>query len=121
MNILQYLTAKFSPDNENVETHNLYSNISGVSLDGEQLFRWTDVVSIEAYKKDLVTEDLVCLDIKLKSEQVITVHEELLGFEEFKTMMYSTLTMDNHDWMASVAEHEFEEARIEIYKGHEGS
>jgi hypothetical protein len=44
--------------------------------------RWSDVVEIVAYKRDLLTTDLVCVGFRcLASDDVIEIDEEMAGFD----------------------------------------
>lgn len=116
MSILKYLTSQLSLLKGDIKFRKLNSTYNGVYLSKKLLFQWEDVNYVEAYKRDMVTEDLICLEIGLSSGSVVTLHEELKGYEQFKTMMQNKLKLDNEDWMASVMLPPFEECRTKVYK-----
>lgn len=116
MNILEYLKSKIVAVSEQVIAQKIYANMNGAQLDGNDLFEWCEVVSIEAYKRDLVAEDLICLDIVLKSGERVIVHEELIGFGNFKMMMHSALSIQDANWLEVITEEPFETSRTNIYK-----
>jgi hypothetical protein len=83
---------------------------------GEKLlFTWVSIKSIEAYKIDEVTTDLICLDFFLKSGGKVTVHEDLFGFKAFLETLQTTITLNNLDWMHDVMQPPFKENRTQIY------
>lgn len=116
MSILRYLKNQLFLLKGDIKFQKLKSCSNGVFLSDKCLFQWKEVVSIEAYKRDLVTEDLICLEIKLSSHESITLHEELKGFEEFKAIMSSQLKVNNTNWMSAVMLPPFEECRTLVYK-----
>lgn len=116
MTILRFLKNQLFLLKSDIKLQELESCSTGVFLSNKCLFKWEDVASIEAYKRDLVTEDLICLDINLSSRESITLHEELTGFEEFKTTMSSQLKLNNKNWMSAVMLPPFEECRTIVYK-----
>lgn len=46
--------------------------------------RWAfaDIVEIAAYKRDEITTDLICFDLKMSDGSVWTLHEEIAGSDE---------------------------------------
>ena len=116
MSILKYLASQLSLAKDDIRFRKLNANSIGVYLSEELLFEWKDAVFIEAYKRDMVTEDLICLDIGLPSGDIVTLHEELRGYNEFKIMMHSQLNLSNKDWMESVMLPPFEECRTVVYR-----
>lgn len=83
---------------------------------GEKLlFTWANIKSIEAYKIDEVTTDLICLDFFLKSGEKVTVHEELFGYKAFLDKLQTTITLNNLDWKRDVMQPPFKENRTQIY------
>jgi hypothetical protein len=116
MSILKYLASQLKLVKDDIKFRKLNSSSTGVYLSDKKLFKWADVTSIEAYKRDMVTEDLICLDIFLSAGTIVTLHEELNGFEDFKTMMHQQLYLNNKDWMVAVMLPPFEECRTQVYK-----
>jgi hypothetical protein len=49
---------------------------------GNRKVHWSEIEKTEAYKEDLMTTDMVCLDIVL-TESVISINEEVNGYEYF--------------------------------------
>lgn len=116
MSILKYLASQFELVKDDVRFRKLTSSSTGVYLSSKKLFNWTEISSIEAYKRDMVTQDLICLDIYLSTGIILTLHEELKGYETFKTIMHQQLSL-NKDWMLSVISPPFEECRTQVYNG----
>jgi hypothetical protein len=64
--------------------------------------RWADVRRVTAWKKDLVTTDLVCLTFALVAGQEYTVHEEMDGFDAFAAGMEGALPGVHTGWRSRV-------------------
>ncbi|WP_394173646.1 hypothetical protein [Thalassotalea litorea] len=115
MSILKFLKSQFKLAKNDIKYRKLRSDLNGVYLGDKQLFKWNEVKLIEAYKEDLFTVDLICLDITLISGIQIKLHEELKGFSEFRERMESVLLLNNKSWMASVMLPPFEECRTQVF------
>ena len=48
---------------------------------GEIVVAWADVIKIEAFKRDLLTVDLICLTISLRNNKTLELNEEMEGWE----------------------------------------
>ncbi|GAA0860568.1 hypothetical protein [Aliiglaciecola litoralis] len=97
------------------EPQRLSCEAGAVLIDDDLLFSWTDVVSIEAYKIDEITTDLICLDFHLASGNTVTIHEELVGFNDFLESMQDSIKLSKTDWMSEVVQPPFKESRTKIY------
>ncbi|XOV77761.1 MAG: hypothetical protein ACFHVJ_12480 [Aestuariibacter sp.] len=86
-----------------------------ILIGDDLLFSWVDVVSIEAYKIDEITTDLVCLDFRLTSGNTVTIHEELLGYNEFLQSMQDSIKLSKPNWMSEIVQPPFKENRTKIY------
>jgi hypothetical protein len=115
MSILKYLKSQFKLAKDDIKYRKLRTDVNGVYLGDKPLFKWKEVKVIEAYKEDLLTVDLICLDITLISGKQIKLHEELKGFSEFQLTMLSVLNLSNEPWMASVMLPPFEECRTTVF------
>ena len=71
---------------------------------------------VEAFKQDMLTFDLLCLQIDF-GETSIVVHEELLGWEEFVNQLPAILVgfPPFQQWFANVAFPAFEQNRLELF------
>ena len=81
------------------------------------LFR--ELIKIEAYKQDLITEDLVCWDITIDAKQshaTYTVHEELDGFEELDAELGKVLPAFDRKWRGKVILPPFAQNPTTIYQ-----
>lgn len=73
-------------------------------LDGDRpcwRFAWGEVREVVAFKRDLITTDLVCLDFKVAGGWVV-VHEEFEGWSDLIEMMGRHLPIDPPDWFPTV-------------------
>jgi hypothetical protein len=50
---------------------------------GQVGVEWSSIVAATAYKKDLITTDLVCVAFELEGGAFVEVHEEMKGWIEF--------------------------------------
>ena len=66
-----------------VGTH-IQINAEGLTIacDPPVVLQWSDVVEIVAYKRDLLTTDLVCVGFRLHgTDDLIEIDEEMPGFD----------------------------------------
>jgi len=67
-------------------------------------FRWDSVTRIIAYKRDLFTIDLICLDFFVESQQLTyPTHEEMKGFLELYDQMHRIIPSIGESWWSEVA------------------
>ena len=45
--------------------------------------RWDDVQHVRAFKRDELTSDLVCVELRVAKDSYLLVHEEMPGWDEF--------------------------------------
>ena len=64
-----------------VVTHEDFAVLRGSSVVGGG--RWEDVAEVRAFKRDELTTDLVCIEVRLATGTSILVHEEMPGWEDF--------------------------------------
>lgn len=76
---------------------------------------WEDIEEINAYKKDLFTYDLVCIDIILQ-ESVITITEEIKGWENFLEAMNKAYALLDKNWYSKITPSPFETNFTVLYK-----
>jgi hypothetical protein len=65
---------------------------------------WDEVEEVHAYKKDLLTTDMICLAFKkTAAEEYIHVHEEMAGYHDLLGVLPRYLAGFNLEWFSSVA------------------
>lgn len=80
---------------------------------------WNEIAQIQAYKKDLLTEDLVCWDItvtKDENSQTYTVHEALDGFELLVDRVSNELVSFDKTWRDKVIQPPFSKNCTVLYQ-----
>lgn len=88
---------------------------------GEPAIRvlWSEINQILAYKRDLVTEDLVCWDItvtKNERSQTYSLHEELDGFGLLVDCISHKLTSFDKIWRQKIITPPFAENLTILYQ-----
>jgi hypothetical protein len=76
--------------------------------------RWDDIEEINAYKLDRLTKDEICFDIVL-SETVITISEEIEGWQTFTDKLEAVLTGFDNEWFGKVAYPTFKTNLTKVY------
>jgi len=61
---------------------------------------WAQIEGIDAFKRDELTTDLICLEIWV-SDGSLLLHEEMEGFASFRAAMEETLAI-SPDWFGEV-------------------
>jgi hypothetical protein len=77
----------------------------------------SDIVRIEAYKRDQTVVDLICFDIWYEADGVswmVTAHEDLDGWEDLTARLRDLEGFDG-DWFARVSQPPFAECRTRVY------
>jgi hypothetical protein len=80
---------------------------------------WREIIQIQAYKKDLITEDLVCWDFTVDANQsgpTYTLHEEMVGFEELDAKLGKVIPAFDRKWREKVILPPFAQSRTTIYQ-----
>ncbi len=79
---------------------------------------WSSVVRAEAYKRDLLTTDLICLSLGLADGKWVEVYEELEGWEAFVASLPENLpgfpAFDS--WFSRVAHPAFKTDLTSLYE-----
>ena len=81
-----------------------------VDRDGMELFfvRWSDVLEIVTFKKDLITTDCVCLAFRrATSDTYAEVNEEIPGFGKLADELPRRFSDVPEDWFARIAQPPF--------------
>lgn len=76
---------------------------------------WVDIVRLTAYKADDFTVDTLCVEIILSSGQVVTIDEDIQGFDAFLEGVQQHLDCNPNSWMPSVLYPAFAENRTVIF------
>ena len=80
---------------------------------------WREIIQIQAYKKDLITEDMVCWDLTVDANQsgsTYTLHEEMDGFEELGVELGKVIPAFDRRWKEKVISPPFAQNRTTIYQ-----
>ena len=67
----------------------IYHNVNALKLSwvgsdkdrGEIVIAWRDTVSVEVFKRDLYSVDLICLTFHLNDKKTLEINEEMNGWE----------------------------------------
>ncbi len=70
-------------------------------------FSWDKVRRIVAYKDDLMTTDLICLEFEVEDDLVYLAHEEAPGFEQLCTDMAKAFPAIDPNWLLTVMQPAF--------------
>lgn len=73
---------------------------------GRELFRvhWPSVREIRAYKRDLLTRDLICLAFRdTDADEYFEVHEEMVGFDLLRARLAEVFPTVPAGWFGDVA------------------
>jgi len=75
---------------------------------------WADITEINAYKRDLITEDQICLEISSGSNQFYCT-EDFDGWKEFEEMMRKQFPEIETHWLMQTANPALETSKTQIY------
>lgn len=64
---------------------------------------WKEIVKITAFKRDLFTTDLICMQMTKDERNFIEVNEEMNGFEEFNEAILKFFFGIDENWQTSIA------------------
>ena len=85
--------------------------------------QWHEICEAVAFKKDLVTTDLICVACRLTNESgedpAAVVHEEMPGFAEWMTVLPTKLPGLKRDWYTKVMLPPFKASLQQIWKREE--
>lgn len=84
-----------------------------------QKIRWQDIAWIRCFKRDLLTTDLVCIEVSSKVEEAcrVTLNEEMAGFDEFCVAVAKIIPDEYKDWRRNVVLPAFATNELVIYRG----
>ncbi len=68
---------------------------------GTKKVLWEDIQEINAYKDDLMTYDMICLDIVLK-DSVVKITEEVGGWSEFTEELNKVFPSIDKEWYVNI-------------------
>ncbi|MBZ4189604.1 SRPBCC family protein [Niabella beijingensis] len=71
-------------------------------------YYWSDIETIFAYKRDLITTDEICLDLFTKNGSCITVEESYPGWERFLKKMSDRFLFTPEDWEQKLMQSSFQ-------------
>ena len=79
-------------------------------------FRVSEIESIKVYKRDLVTEDLICMEFTTENSSY-ELNEEMKGWDDFVKALPDVLKNCDlvEKWFPKVTQTPFEADEIEIY------
>lgn len=78
---------------------------------------WSEVEQVHAYKRDLLTTDLICLAFKKSGkEEYYEIHEEMAGYHDLLEVLQSRLPRFTLEWIFDVAVPAFETKHQIIWK-----
>lgn len=77
------------------------------------MVRWDQILRVTAFKRDLVTTDLLCL-LVLLTDGIIEMHEDMPGFTAVEDRLNQTLAPVD-GWKSAVLFPAFEPCALEIF------
>ena len=81
-----------------------------------RLLKWDRVNRIAVYKKDEFTTDLICIEFGLPENMVVTLHEELEGYNSVVQAMHLQFEGIEKDWYSKIVQPPFERNYRVIYE-----
>jgi len=76
--------------------------------------KWDEIEKIDAFKRDLLTEDQICLEIHV-SKKIFYCSENFEGWVKFEKELKNQLSELDKNWFSKVTQPPFEESRITIF------
>ena len=76
--------------------------------------KWDEIEKIDAFKRDLITEDQICLEINVNNKQFYC-SQDFDGWIEFEKELQIQLTELDKNWFSKVSQPPFEESRVTIF------
>lgn len=83
--------------------------------DNRTSIKWNEIEKIYAFKRDLITEDQICLEIHV-SEKQFYCSEDFDGWIEFEKELKNQLSELDMNWLDKVSQPPFKESRITIFR-----
>ena len=78
---------------------------------------WPAIQIIVAYKRDLITTDLICFDMVLDDGSLIEINEEMDGFDHLLTALERQFPLFDRTWPDKVVHPPFAPNRTIVYTG----
>lgn len=83
--------------------------------DEERTINWDSIQTIQAYKKDLYTYDLICLDIHLQEGDGFSINEETPGWFKFSQRIKEQFNEVDKGWDIDIITPAFEANHTILY------
>jgi len=80
------------------------------------LLKWEQVILIAVYKKDEFATDLICIEYGLVENTLVTIHEELEGYDSVVQRMHLRFEGIEKDWYSKIVLPPFERNYRVIYE-----
>ena len=80
------------------------------------LLKWEQVKRIAVYKEDEFTTDLICIEYSLAEDTLVTIHEELEGYDSVVQRMHLHFEDIEKDWYSKIVQPAFERNYRVIYE-----
>jgi hypothetical protein len=123
-NPIQALIGRFFPSRKPAHVfadYHIKSGRGGIKLVKEKAvvdeIPWAAISIIVAYKRDLITTDLICFDVVLEDGTLVEVNEEMDGFEHLLNSLERQLPSFDRTWPDKVVHPPFAPNRTVVYTG----
>ena|SRR5689334_3905799 len=92
--------------------------VGSVKDRGEIVIAWRDTFSVEAFKRDLYSVDLICITFHLRDKKTVEINEEMDGWESLvrKLPEYLPGCQTFEEWCTEVAFPAFKPNLTVIYR-----
>ncbi|ALI98582.1 hypothetical protein [Rufibacter tibetensis] len=81
----------------------------------EMAFSWSELNTIVAYKKDLYTYDVICLDVFTAGGHDLSINEDTPGWHQFIERLNKAFTSIDKGWQSEVSQTAFETKLTLLY------
>ena len=78
------------------------------------IIKWDEIEKIDAFKRDLLTEDQICLEIHV-NKKLFYCSEDFEGWTEFGSELKIQLVELEKNWFSKISQPPFEGSRITIF------
>ena len=84
----------------------------------ESTIRWTDVISVTTFKRDMFAYDLICIKIEARDQEAVEFDEEDVNWQEFVSVLPLRLPGCRPwgDWFHEVAFPAFQQNETSLYR-----
>jgi hypothetical protein len=82
------------------------------------MIRWNSIQLAVAFKRDIFSQDLVCLGLELQPQGTVELNESMIGWSELLKALpdYLPGALPVDEWLPRVILPPFELSRMEIYR-----